>query len=115
MGDIDWLYFLTEFNPILAESSSLEDAWQRAASTYPNHLHCYAYYYAALRLLDNPNFRQAGINWLDATAVWGRDENGNRYPLYTNREVNCTGRSGGGGGGGWGGTNFSNGGPSSLH
>ena len=115
MGDIDWLFFLTEFIPILAESPSLDDAWQEAASRYPNHLGYYSYYYAALRLLDNPNFRQAGINWLDATAVWGRDENGNRYPLYTNREANCTGRSGGSGGSGWGGSNFSNGGPSSLH
>ena len=115
MGDIDWLFFLTEFIPILAESPSLEDAWHEAASRYPNHLGYYSYYYYALLLLNNPNFRQAGINWLDATAVWGRDENGNRYPLYTNREVNCTGRSGGSGGSGWGGTNRTNGGPSSLH
>ena len=115
MGDIDWLYFLTEFIPILGGSSSLEDAWQEAARQHPDHLHYYAYYYAALLMLNNPNFRRAGINWLDATAVWGKDEHGNRYPIYTNREVNCTGRSGGSGSGGWGGTNFSNGGPSSLH
>ena len=89
MGDIDWLYFLLEFIPILASSSSLEDAWQEAAQQHPNHLHYYSYYYSALLLLNNPNFRQAGIRWLDAVAVWGKDKNGNRYPLYTNREVNC--------------------------
>ena len=70
----------------------------------------------ALALLSDPNFRRAGLDWLDATAVWTKDENGNRHPLYTNREYYCTGRRGGDGpGGGWRGTNFSNGGPSKLH
>ena len=115
MLDIGWLYYLTEFVPLLSGSPSLEDAWERAAHLYPNHLGHFAYYVSALALLGNPEFRQAGLDWLDATAVWTRDENGNRRPLYTNREYNCTGRRGGNGSGGWGGTNFSNGGPSKLH
>lgn len=116
MADIDWLYYLTEFVPLLSGSPSIEDAWERARQQYPGHLGYYAYYVSALATLSNPDFRQAGLDWLDATAVWARDENGNNYPLYTNREYNCTGRRGGnGGGGGWHGTNFSNGGPSSLH
>jgi len=114
MGDIDWFYYLTEFIPILAGSSSPEEAWRLASQHYPNHLRHYAYYYAALLMLGNPNFRQAGISWLDTVAVWGKDQDGNRYPIYTNRDVNCSHRSGGGGGG-WGGTNISRGGPSSLH
>ena len=116
MLDIDWLYYLTEFVPLLSGSPSIEDAWERAREQYPNHLGYYSYYVSALSMLSNPSFRQAGLDWLDATAVWGKDSNGNRYPLYTNREYNCTGRRGGsGGGGGWGGTYFSNGGPSKLH
>ena len=115
MLDIDWLYYLTEYIPILAESPSLEDAWMRAAELYPGHLGSYAYYAGALALLNDPNFRQAGIEWLDATATWGIDEHGKRYPLQTNREVHCTGRSGGNGGNGWHGINPSNGGPSKLH
>lgn len=116
MLDIDWLYYLTEFVPLLSGSPSLADAWERAVAQYPNHLGHFSYYVHALGILSDPEFRQAGLNWLDATAVWGRDENGNRYPLYTNREYYCTGRSGGnGGGGGWRGTYFSTGGPSKLH
>lgn len=116
MLDIDWLYYLTEFVPLLSGSSSIEDAWERARQQYPNHLGYFSYYVSALTILSNPDFRQAGLDWLDATAVWTKDENGNRYPLYTNREYNCTGRRGNGpGGGGWGGSVFSNGGPSKLH
>ena len=116
MLDIDWLYYLTEFVPLLSGSPSLEDAWQRARELYPTHLGYYSKYVSALALLSDPNFRQAGLDWLDATAVWTKDENGNRHPLYTNREYYCTGRHGGDGpGGGWRGSNFSNGGPSKLH
>ena len=116
MLDIDWLYYLTEFIPLLSGSPSIQDAWERAMESYPDHLGHYAYYVAALIMLDNPEFRQAGLDWLDATAVWTRDGNGNRIPLYTNREYNCTGRQGEpGGSGGWGGTIPSKGGPSKLH
>ena len=116
MSDIDWLYYLTEFVPLLSGSPSLQDAWQRAMELYPTHLGYFSKYVSALALLSDPNFRRAGLDWLDATAVWTKDENGNRHPLYTNREYYCTGRRGGDGpGGGWRGTNFSNGGPSKLH
>ncbi|MBR4255098.1 MAG: Tad domain-containing protein [Lentisphaeria bacterium] len=116
MLDLDWLYYLTEFVPLLSGSPSLEDAWERAVELYPTHLGYYAYYVAALAMLGNPVFRQAGLDWLDATAVWTKDERGNRIPMYTNREYNCTGRRGeSGGSGGWSGTVFSNGGPSKLH
>lgn len=115
MSDIDWLYYLTEFVPLLSGSPSLQDAWQRAMELYPNHLGYFSKYVSALAVLGDPDFRQAGLDWLDATAVWTKDENGNRRPLYTNREYNCTGRRGSGPGSGWGGTVHSNGGPSKLH
>ncbi len=116
MSDIGWLYYLTEFVPLLSGSPSLEDAWTRAMQLYPEHAGYFSYYVSALAVLSDPEFRRAGLDWLDATAVWTKDENGDRRPLYTNREYYCTGRSGGnGGGGGWQGTRFSNGGPSSLH
>ena len=115
MLDLDWLYYLTEFVPLLSGSPSLEDAWIRAMELYPNHLGHFAYYASALALLNDPEFRRAGIEWLDATATWGVDERGNRYPLQTNREVHCNGRSGGSGGSGWHGVNPSKGGPSKLH
>ena len=116
MSDIGWLYYLTEFVPLLSGSPSIQDAWGRAMELYPGHLGYFSKYVSALAVLGDPEFRQAGLDWLDATAVWTKDEHGDRHPLYTNREYYCTGRSGGnGGGGGWQGINFSNGGPSSLH
>jgi len=115
MLDLDWLYYLTEFVPLLSGSPSLEDAWMRAMVLYPNHLGHYSYYVSALGLLNDPDFRKAGLDWLDATATWRVDANGRRHPLQTNREVYCTGRSGGSGGGGWHGIYQSNGGPSKLH
>lgn len=116
MTDIDWLYYLTEFVPLLSGSPSIQDAWTRAMQLYPDHANYFSKYASALVVLGDPEFRQAGLDWLDATAVWTKDENGNRHPLYTNREYYCTGRSGGNGNGsGWRGTNRSNGGPASLH
>ena len=116
MLDIGWMYYLTEFVPLLSGSPSIQDAWDRAARLYPGHLRYFSYYVAALAMLDNPAFRRAGIEWLDAPAVWGRDANGNRYPIRTHREEDCTGRWGGNGGsGGWGGIYRGNGGPSKLH
>ena len=115
MLDIGWMYYLTEFVPLLSGSPSIQDAWDRAAGLYPDHLRYFAPYVSALAMLDNPTFRQAGISWLDSPAVWGKDANGNRYPLRTHREEDCTGRWGGSGSGGWGGIYPGNGGPSKLH
>lgn len=95
-----WIRYLKEFVPLLSESSSIQDAWDQAAQLYPNHLGDFAYYVAALNLLDDPDFRQAGLDWLGA-----------------NRE-NCNKRKVGGGGGGLGSGGYSvpsKGGPSSLH
>ena len=123
MSDIDWLYYLTEFVPLLSGSPSLEDAWNRARELYPRHLGYFSKYVSALAVIGDPEFRRAGLDWLDATAVWTEDENGNSRPLYTNREHHCYGMGvkpnssggGGGGGGSWQSTRISNGGPSKLH
>ena len=90
MLDLDWLFYLLEFVPILARSPSLEDAWREAAALHPGHLHYYAYYYSALLLLNDPTFRQTGINWLNDVAIWEKDKKGIRHPRYTNREYYCS-------------------------
>ena len=91
MLDVGWIYYLTEFIPLLASSSSIQDAWEQAAKLYPRHLHHYAYYVAALAMLDNPAYRQAGLNWLNAPAVWTRDASGKRTVLYNKLEHECFG------------------------
>ena len=115
MLDIAWLYYLTEFVPLLADSLTLEDAWARAMERYPNHLRYFLYYYQALCMINDQDFRQSGLDWLDATAIWGKDDEDNPFPLYTNREHHCYGLGvetnppGGGGGSGGGGNNGSGG------
>lgn len=114
MLDIEWLYFLTEFIPLLSGSPSLMDSWMRAAELYPNHLRYFQRYFYALVLLGDPGFRQTGIDWLDTVRAWGRDENGKLYPVARNRDWECVGKPGGGGGGISGGI-VTKGGPSKLH
>jgi hypothetical protein len=127
MLDLGWLYYLAEFVPLLSESSSLEDAWMRAAEQYPSHLHYFSDYYRALVMIGDPAFRQQGINWLNTPAMWARDSRGNRQMLYNKLETECLGlgkpppSSGGnvvhGGGGGGGGVipKQSKGGPVPAH
>ena len=69
--NISWYYFLTEFVPILGHSASLQAAWTEAASRYPDHLMHFSYYYSALELLDNAEYRNEGIEWLNADAPGG--------------------------------------------
>lgn len=92
MLDIDWYYYLTEFVPLLSGCPTLEDAWIRAAAEHKDHLHYYWKYFKALVLISDPGFRQRGIDWLNKVVVWEKDERGNRYPVKTNRDVNCTGK-----------------------
>ena len=89
--DIPWLYYLTEFVPLLSGSPSIQDSWERAAEMYPAHLRYFAYYVAALHMLNDPNFRQQGLNWLEAPAVWTKDEEGNSVVLYNRYEYDCLG------------------------
>ena len=133
MLDIAWLYYLTEFVPLLSGSPSIQDAWDRASKLYPRHLHYFSYYVSALNLLDKPEFRKAGMEWLESPAIWTKDANGNKRVLYSKLEHECYGLGkpsshgvsiGGGGGGGGGGGHNNNGGgsgskqntgPSRLH
>jgi len=88
MGDIDWFYYLTEFVPLLSESSSIDEAWERATSMNDNHCWYYESYKNALKLLDDPDFRKRGLDWLDTPVEWYTDGNGNRHPLRIRRD-NC--------------------------
>lgn len=105
--DLDWYYFLLEYVPLLGESSSLDEAWEKASERFPHHLGYFSYYHNALKMIDNEDFRQQGINWLNAPASWAVDEQGVRRPTSYNRD-HCDDW----GHGGPGGTRY---GPSSLH
>ncbi len=94
MIDLDWIYYLTEFVPLLSGSASLADAWEKAVTQYPEHLGYFSYYVHALAIISDPAFRQAGINWLDSPSAWAEDANGIKHPIRTHRD-DCF-RSGGG-------------------
>ena len=128
--DIAWIYYLTEFVPLLSGSPSIEDSWERAMSMYPNHLHYFWYYVQALHMINDPAYRQEGLDWLDKPAVWDKDEEGNSYVRYSMYEYECLGlgkppppgnggvghRPGGSGGIDRGGGGIeSKGGPAKLH
>lgn len=69
--DVGWYYFLTEFVPILGHSASLQAAWSEASGRYPDHANYFSYYYNALLMLDDPEYRNQGIEWLNDPAPGG--------------------------------------------
>lgn len=86
--DLAWLYYMYDFVPELGESSTLPEAFARAASKHPERLGDYFPFFQALRLLDDPNFRQQGLDWLADHPEppkpgngWGgqHEETGNQY------------------------------------
>ena len=89
--DIAWLYYLTEFVPLLSGSPSIQDSWERAEELYPMHLKYYVYYVQALHMINNPAYRQQGLNWLEAPAVWAENEEGERVVRYNRYEYECLG------------------------
>jgi len=105
--DLDWFYFLTEYIPLLSESLSLDETWKKASERYPNHLSYFSYYHNALKMLDNEDFRQRGIDWLESPATWAYDNSGNRVVTSRNKD-HCEDWVSGSSGG----TRY---GPASLH
>lgn len=97
--DRGWILYLTKFLPILGQSSSLGDAWTKAAEDYPEYLSYFSYYYNALQKISNEEWRKRGLNWLN-TPVSYRIESvtGERIPTSYNKD-HCndwpTGGSGG--------------------
>ena len=89
--DVAWLYYLTEFVPLLSGSPSIQDSWERAEELYPAHLKYYGYFVQALHMINDPNYRLEGLRWLEAPAVWTQNEDGERVVLYNRYEYDCLG------------------------
>ena len=97
--DVGWYYYITEFIPILGQSTSLEDAWQQAQERHPEHVGYFSYYYKALQKINDPTWIQAGKTWLDTPVRFYTDENGVQHVLQRNRDFCNYWPSGGSGGG----------------
>ena len=100
--DVSWFYFASEFLPILGRSASLDEAKSEAERQYPDHASHYNYFYRALQKMNDENWRQAGLTWLDAPVDYYTDEQGNRQVKSRNRDHCFDWPSGCSGEGRWG-------------
>ena len=86
MLDISWFYFVSEFLPVLGESTTLAEAKSEAQRRHPDHASHYEYFYQALLKLNDEQWRQSGLTWLDTPVDYYMDEHGNRQVRSRNRD-----------------------------
>jgi hypothetical protein len=70
--DYRWYCFLTEYLPALGTVDSLDEMGPEVLPD-PSHWEWFLYYHNALLKLDNPDWRQMGIDWLDTPTAWDED------------------------------------------
>lgn len=108
--DYDWYLFISKFLPALGESNSIDEAAGKLDARTRSRT---AWYAQMLKKLDNPEWRQKGIQWLKAEATGHNiyDINGKFISHVTDtiNEDHCNDWPSGGGGGG---TRY---GPGKLH
>lgn len=84
-SDPTWYNFLTQFLPYLGTVDTLDDIPSSISSAYGN-------YYAALLLLNDPSWRQRGLNWLNANIghqpIYGDPNNPTLITGYTPDDYN---------------------------
>ena len=102
MLDVSWFYFALEFLPILGESSTLAEAMSEARKQHPDHVGHYDYFYRALQKMNDEQWRQSGLTWLNAPVDYYADEDGNQQVKSRNRDHCFDWPTGGKGGGRWG-------------
>lgn len=73
--DHDWILFLKEYIPLLGESKTLDEAWEKVMEQYSGHANKFSRYHQALVKLNNPTWRQQGINWLNTPIAHDKDGN----------------------------------------
>ena len=84
-----WLYYMLDFVPELGDSPTIPDALDRAVEKHPDRWGYYMPYFLALLILNDPDFRQEGLDWLEK---WRE--------THKNDEDNTVHHGGGGGSGG---------------
>ena len=95
LSQLRWFHSQMDFLPELYDSPTLEDALDRAIEKHPDRRFDYFPYYLALRDLNNPQFRQEGLDWLEkhkeeygpgsggnATPIYHGDDSGNEFKLH---------------------------------
>ena len=84
LSELKWLHAQLDFLPELYDSPTLEEALNRAIDKHPERRLDYIPYYLALRELNNPKFRQEGLDWLDKhkNDTYEPVDNGNEFKLH---------------------------------
>ena len=96
LSDLSWMYYLMDFVPELEGSPTINDAMGRAIEEHRDRWDDYMPYYLALLMLNDPGFRQEGLDWLDKhkeayepgnggghpTPVYHADDSGNEFKLH---------------------------------
>lgn len=100
--DHDWILFLKEYIPLLGDSKTLEETWEKVMEHYSGHSHKFNRYHQALVKLNNPEWRQKGIDWLNRPIAHDKDGKPVKF-----KKDNCNYWPSGGGG--------HRAGPSKLH
>lgn len=86
--DLGWIYFLTEYIPLLSKNKTLEDQWSAVSAQYPQHAARYfSYYHRALLKLRDPDWHQQGLDWLNTPAQWHYDTNGEKVITKYNKDL----------------------------
>lgn len=89
--DHDWILFLKEYIPLLGESETLDEVWEKVMERYSGHSHKFTRYHHALIKLNDPAWRQKGIDWLNTPIAHDKDGNPVKY-----KKDNCNYWPGGG-------------------
>lgn len=91
--DHDWILFLKEYIPLLGESKTLDEAWEKVMEQYSGHANKFSRYHQALVKLNDPAWRQRGIDWLNTPIAHDKDGNPVKF-----KKDNCNYWPGGGSG-----------------
>ncbi len=95
--DREWLNFITMYVPLLAESQSLEEQWQKVLSIYPEYAGQFRRYHRALLKLRDPDFHRRGQEWLETPIRYKEDALGNKIVTKRRKDTCDEWRSGGSG------------------
>ncbi|MBQ7401305.1 MAG: Tad domain-containing protein [Lentisphaeria bacterium] len=78
-NDKGWIVFLTKYVPLLGASDSLDEAWEKMIKEHPDEAHYCTRYQNALKKISDPNWREAGKNWLEKPVSFDKEGNPTSY------------------------------------
>lgn len=78
-NDKGWIIFLTKYVPLLGDSSTLDEAWQKMIKEHPDDAHYCTRYHKALEKISDPLWREQGKNWLEKPVSFDKEGNATSF------------------------------------